>query len=136
MNTIMELMLKVNDWSIQFFYHKDTNTFDRYPVSEIQLQNLDRDAKLPMKDENNFRFLTCDDIAHKDIMRFFVKECVDDKEIRKYLFNILRRTNFVDCFIEGLHKVNLYDEFEMTCGDIYEQMFLDWAKKNGLKFDC
>ncbi len=136
MNTIMELMLKINDWSIQFFYHKDTNTFDRYSVSEIQLQNLDMDAKLPMKDENNFRFLTYDDIAHKDIMRFFVKECVDDKEIRKYLFNILRRTNFVDCFIEGLHKVNLYDEFEMICGDIYEQMLLDWAKKNGLKFDC
>ena len=51
-------------------------------------------AQLPMNDENNFRFLTYDEIDHKDIMKFYVKECVDDKEIRKRLFNILRRNNY------------------------------------------
>ena len=39
---------------------------------------------MPMKDENNFRFLTYDEIAHKDLMRFYVKEFVDDKEISNY----------------------------------------------------
>lgn len=40
-NTIIELMLKINNRNVLFFYHKDTNTFDGYPVSAIQLQNLD-----------------------------------------------------------------------------------------------
>lgn len=87
-----------------------------------------------MKDENNFRFLTYDEIDHKEIMRFYVKECVDDKEIRKKLFGILRNNNYVDSFIEGLRKLNLYDEFETVCGEIYEQIFLDWAEKKGLNF--
>lgn len=135
MVTIMELMLEINNWSVQFFYHKDTNTFDRCPVSSIQLQTLDENARIPMKDENNFHFLTFDDIDHNGIMRFYVRECVDNKEIRKYLFNILRRTDFVHDFVEGLNKFNLYDDFEMICGDIYEQIFFDWAEKQGLNFE-
>lgn len=134
MSSIMELMLAINSWSSCFFYHKDTNTFDNYPFSAIQLQSLDANAQLPMKDENNFRFLTYDEIDHKDIMRFYVKECVDDKEIRKQLFNVLRCSNYVEPFIEKLHELNLYDEFEMACGDIYDQMFFDWAEKKGLNF--
>ena len=134
MNTIIELMLKIDNWRVQFFYHKDTNIFDRCPVSSIQLQNLDMNAQLPMKDENNFPFLTYEDIDHEEIMRFFVRECVDDKELRKQLFYILRRTDYVQPFVEELRKLNLYDDFEMVCGDIYEQMFLDWAEKNELKF--
>lgn len=86
---------EMNNRNVYLFYHKDTNTFDGCPVSAIQLQNLDVNAQLPMKDENNFRFLTYDEIDHKELMRFYVKECVDDKEIRKHLFNILRRTDFV-----------------------------------------
>ena len=134
MSTIMELMLEISDRNVYIFYHKDTNTFDQWPVSAIQLQTLDKNARLPMKDENNFRFLTYDEIDHKDIMRFYVKECVDDKEIRTQLFNILRKSNYVDAFIEKLHELNLYDEFEMVCGDIYAQMFFDWSKKNELNF--
>lgn len=87
-----------------------------------------------MKDENNFRFLTYDEIDHKDLMRFYVKECVDDKEIRKQLFDILRRSNYVDSFVEKLHRLNLYDLFEMICGGVYVQLFFEWADKNGLKF--
>lgn len=119
---------------ISFLSQGYTNTFDGCPVSAIQLQNLDMNARLPMKDENNFRFLTYDDIDHKDIMRFYVKECVDDKEIRKQLFNVLRSIDYVSAFLEKLHELNLYDEFEMICGDIYEQLFFEWAKKNGLDF--
>lgn len=134
MSSIIKIMLEINNWSAYLCYHKDTNTFDRCPVSAIQLQNLDVNAQLPLKDENNFRFLTYDEIDHKDIMRFYVKECVNDKEIRKQLFIILRSSNYVDSFIEELRELNLYDEFEMICGDIYGQLFFDWAKKNGLNF--
>lgn len=134
MSSIIELMLAINRRDVYIFYHKDTDIFDGCPVSAIQLQNLDRNARLPMKDENNFRFLTYDEIDHKDIMRFYVKECVEDKEIRKQLFNILRSRAYVDSFIEKLHELNLYDEFEMVSGDVYVQLFYDWAEKNGLNF--
>lgn len=134
MSWLIELMLAINNWSACLFYHKDTNTFDGYPVSAIQLQNLDENARLPVKDENNFRFLTYDEINHKDIMRFYVKECVDDKEIRKQLFNILRRSDYIESFIEKLNELSLYDEFEIVCGDIYYQIFHEWAEKNDLKF--
>ncbi|MDO4308463.1 MAG: hypothetical protein Q4C77_16725 [Eubacteriales bacterium] len=134
MGSIIKIMLAINNRGVYLFYHKDTNIFDNCPVSAIQLQNLDRNARLTMKEENNFCFLTYDEINYKDIMRFYVKECIDDKEIRKQLFNILRSSNYVDPFIEELRKLNLYDEFEMVCGDIYDQLFWDWAKKMGLNF--
>lgn len=127
-------MLAINNRNVNFFYHKDTNTFDRLPVSAIELQNLDKNAKLPVKDENNFCFLKYDDINHKDIMSFYVKECVEDKETRKQLFNILRRKEYVDSFIEKLRELNLYEDFEMICGDIYEQLFLEWAEEKKLNF--
>lgn len=134
MSTIIEIMLEVKNSNTKFFYHKDTNIFDGYPVSAIQLQTLDMNARIPKKDDNNFRFLTYDEIDHKNIMRFYVKECVEDKEIRKQLFDILRRHDFMDAFLERLRKLNLYDDFEMVCGDVYIQLFFDWAEKNGLKF--
>lgn len=67
-------------------------------------------------------------------MSFYVKECVEDKAIRKQLFSILRRNDYVDSFVEELKKLNLYDDLDMVCGDIYEQIFLDWAEKNDLHF--
>lgn len=134
MNTIIELMLKTSNQNALCFYHKDTNTFDGWPVSAIQMQNLDPNERLPLKDENNFRFLTYDEIDHKDIMRSYVKDCVEDKEIRKRLFNILRNHDYLETFIEELRELNLYDEFEMACGDIYRQLFFKWAEKNELKF--
>lgn len=58
MGSIIELMLAINNRSEYFFYHKDTNTFDRLLVSAI----------------------------------------------------------------------------EMICGDIYEQLFLEWAEEKKLNF--
>lgn len=134
MSTIIELMLSINKRDALLFYHKDTNVFDRYPLSEIQLKNIHPNAKLPLKDYNNFRFLSYDEINHKDIMSFYVRECVEDKMIRKQLFSILRRHDFVDAFLDELREHNLYDDFDMICGDIYVQMFHEWEEKNELSF--
>lgn len=134
MSTIIELILSIKKWDDLLFYHKDTKVFDRYPLSEIQLKNTDQNAEIPLKDYNNFRFLTYDEINHKDIMNFYVRECVEDKVIRKQLFNILRRHDYVDAFLNGLRQYNLYEEFEMICGDIYIQMFHEWTRKNELSF--
>lgn len=134
MSTILELMLLIKKRDDLLFYHKDTNVFDRCPLSEIQLKNIDPDAKIPWKDDNNFRFLSYDEIDHKEIMSFFVRECVEDKEIRKQLFYILRRHDYVDSFVDGLRKYNLYEDFDMVCGDIYIQIFHEWKEKNELSF--
>ena len=134
MSTIIELMLSIKKRDDSLFYHKDTNVFDRYPLSEIQLKNIDSDAQLLSKDDNNFRFLTYDEINHKEIMSFYVRECVQNKEIRKQLFYILRRHDYVDAFLGELHKYDLYDDFDMVCEDIYIQMFQEWERKSGLNF--
>lgn len=134
MSSIMEFMLKINRPMQYCCYHKDTDTFDGCPVSAIQMKTLDRNAKISMKDDNNFPFLSYEEIDHEEIMRFYVREYVEDKEIRKKLFYILRRDNYIKPFIEELQKLDLYDDFDMACGDVYEQIFLEWAEKNGLDF--
>lgn len=133
MSTIVELMLAVRGHRT-VFYHKDTNQFDCWPVSEIELETLDENAKIPERDLNNFRFLSYEEIDHKGIMRFYVKEVVEDKAIRKQLFDILRRDEYIDAYLEKLRELDLYDEFMDVCGDIYIQIFEEWAEKNELEF--
>ena len=104
------------------------------PISEIQLKTLPPDAKIPRVDLNNFRLPSYEEIDHKEIMRFYVKEFVEEKEIRKQLFYILRRDKYVDMFLDKLHELNLYDDFIDACGSVYIQIFNEWADKNDLKF--
>lgn len=133
MNTVIDLMLAVRD-RCQVFYHKDTNQFDYCPISEIELKTLEPDAKLPLKDLNNFRLPTYETIDHEEIMRFYVKEFVEDKAVRKQLFDILRRDEYIDLYLDKLRELDLYDDFIDACGDIYIQIFEEWAKENGLNF--
>lgn len=133
MSTIIELMLEVRNRR-SIFYHKETNQFDYSPVSERELENVCFDKLIPYVDTNNIRLPSYEEIDHKDIMRFFVRECVEDKDIRKQLFGILRRDEYMDAYLEKLYELNLYDDFVDACGDIYIQIFKDWADKNGLDF--
>lgn len=134
MNQIVNLMLQIKSDMITIFYHKDTCTFDRYPMSEIEMKTLSPDAKIPFHDSNNFRFLTYKEIDHEEIMRFYVREYIEDKETRKVLFGILSRHKFIDDFVNKLHELELYDDFINACGDFYVQIFREWAEKNGLDF--
>lgn len=133
MTTIIDLMLAIRE-NNTIFYHRDTNKFDGLPFSEIKMKTLDSNARLPMCDENNFRLPSYKDVNHEDIMRFYVRECVEDKEIRKKLFHILQRKNYMDPFLFELRELNLYDDFIDACGDIYIQIFEEWAEKNKLNF--
>lgn len=136
MATVLDLMLAVNNSRVQIFYHKDTKRFDGMPISSIEWENIDKDsdALIPFKDENNFRFLSYEEINHKELMSFYVHECVVDKATRKKLFDVLRRHEYVDLFIETLKSLELYEEYIMFAGDVYDQMFEEWAKENGLEF--
>ena len=62
MSTITELMPQIDNSFKLLFYHRDSNVFDGYPISEIQFKTLDKNAQLPQRDENNFRFLSYDEI--------------------------------------------------------------------------
>lgn len=133
MATITELMLAVRD-RCPVFYHKDTNQFDYCPVSQQELKNLSLDEELKIHDTNNFMLPSYEEINHNEIMRFFVRDCVEDKAVRKKLFGILRRTDYMDAFLEEIRVLNLYEEFDAACGDIYYQIFTEWEEKNELSF--
>lgn len=132
MSTIIEVMLAIRDRS-PVFYHKDTKQFDRLPYSK--LEKLDPNELLTMGgDRNNIMLPTYDEIDHREIMRFYVRECVEDKEIRRQLFNILRRGDYMDAYLDKLHELDLYEDFVDVCGDVYIQIFDEWAKENDLDF--
>ena len=133
MAAIIDLMLAIRENSA-VFYHRDTNEFDGLPFSAIEMKTLDSNARLPMHDENNFRLPSYQDVNHEDIMRFYVRECVEDKAIRKKLFHTLQRKNYMEPFLTELRELNLYDDFIDICGDIYIQIFEEWAEKNRLNF--
>lgn len=38
----------------------------------------------------------------------------------------------MELFIEKLKELDLYEKFELACGDIYYQIFYEWAEKNEL----
>lgn len=134
MATIIDVMLSIKRERTILFYHKDTNQFDNYPISKTEMKNLSDDALIPEYDYNNFRLPSNEEIGHKEIMRLYVKDCVEDKVMRTALFNILRRDDYVDAFLEKLQELALYDDFLTICGDIYNQIFEEWASKNDLHF--
>lgn len=39
----------------------------------------------------------------------------------------------IDAYVEALRKLDLYDEFDMVCEEIYYQIFSEWKEKNGLE---
>lgn len=133
MNTIIELMLATKDRR-PIFYHKDTNCFDYWSFPKKEAEELDPNALIPFPDSNTFRFLSYEEIDHEDLMRYYVREFVDDKQVRKQLFGILSRHEYVDAYLDKLREVNLYDDFIDTCGDVYIQRFKEWADENGLDF--
>ena len=133
LGTIIDLMLRIRERHT-IFYHKDTNQFDNLPYSEPELKNMSFNDRIPIRDLNNYRLPSYEEIDHEDIMRFYVREVVEDKGIRKQLFDILRRNEYVDIFLHKLRELNLYDDFINACGDIYIQIFEEWADKNDLNF--
>lgn len=133
MSTIIDLMLAIRKDTV-IFYHKDTNEFDYNPFSALEWKHISTEKRLPSSDTNNFRLPSYEEIDHKEIMRFFVRECVEDPESRKQLFNVLRRIEYMDAYMDKLRELNLYDYFIDACGDIYIQIFEEWAEKKGLDF--
>lgn len=111
MASILDLMFEINRESSSIYYHRDTNIFDCCPLSSIELKNIHNrmheELTLDFKDLNNVRFLTFDEIDHKEVMKDFIKfGGIYEKEIRKQLFNALRYHDYVNKFLAKLKKLN------------------------------
>ncbi len=133
MSTIIDLMMAIRQRR-PVFYHKDINQFDYLPYSELEYGEFDEKKRIPYKNANTIMLPTYEEIDHKEIMRFYVREFVEDKTIRKQLFDILRRDEYMDAYLEKLRELELYDDFTDACGDIYYQIFEEWRDKNELEF--
>lgn len=133
MSTIIDIMMAIRKGR-PIFYHKDVNQFDYLPYSELEYGKLDENKLIPYKNANDIMLPAYEEIAHKEIMRFYVREFVEDKTIRKQLFDILKRDEYMDAYLEKLRELELFDAFTEACGDIYEQIFEEWCDKNELEF--
>lgn len=128
MASILDLMFEINRESSSIYYHRDTNIFDRCPLSSIELKNIHNrmheELTLDYKDFNNVRFLTFEEIDYKEVMKDFIKfGSIYDKEIRKQLLNALRYHDYVEPFLAKLKELNLYDDFIAHSSDYYESVF-------------
>ncbi len=135
MASILDLMFEINRESSSIYYHRDTNVFDHRPLSSIELKNIHNrmheELTLDYKDPNNVRFLTFDEIDHKEVMKDFIKfGGIYEKEIRKQLFNALRYHDYVEPFLAKLKELNLYDDFIAYSSDYYESVFSGWLEEN------
>lgn len=85
---------------------------------------------IPKNDPDNVRFLTYEEIDHEQLMRYYVREFVFDKEQRRTLFSILRRHDHIHPFMEQLAKYDLEGGCEDFAADIYNRIFDEWIEKN------
>lgn len=134
----MELLLLIKDSSDYLYYDKFDNVFTyehynkkhleeqtkKYGKKNLSLSQLTPNIKLPSYEE----------IDHEQIMRYYVREFIDDKAIRKTLFSILSRINYVEPFIEKLKELNLYEDYYDACGNVYKGIMEEWAEKNSITF--
>ena len=133
MSTIIDLMLAVRERK-PVFYHKDINQFDYLSYSKLEYEKFDENKLISYKNTNDIMLPTYEEIDHKEIMRFYVREFVEDKAMRKQLFDILRRAEYMDAYLEKLRELKLFDDFIDACGSIYDQIFEEWCEKNELEF--
>lgn len=82
LDKLIELMLAIRKRCL-FFYHKDTNQFNYWSFSETEREKLNENALLPSRNLNSFILPICEEINHKEIMRFYVREFVEEKTIWK-----------------------------------------------------
>ncbi len=83
--------------------------------SKLEYEKFDENKLIPYKNTNSIMLPTYEEIDHKEIMRFYVREFVEDKTIRKQLFDILRRDEYMDAYLEKLRELELFDDFTEAC---------------------
>lgn len=136
--TVIDILRQTHESEI-YFLKTDTmeivKPFD-YLKKFLPANPTDEDyKKLPSKRSLNIYALpSYEFINHKEIMTWYVKEMIEDKEVRKELFSVLRNYNYMDKFYEVLNKYNLFDDYDQFSYDYYLSVYDQWCKKEDIKF--
>ena len=130
--TPMELFLLINHDRKYLYYDVYDLCFTDSDINRREFEKylLSRKKGIEMKyPKSNIMLPTFKEIDHKSIMSFYVKSCVIEGDIRKQLFYILIRYDYVVPFIDKLKELGLYEEFEDCCGSIYNQIIEERSEK-------
>lgn len=128
--SVTALMMKIdNPWKHAWYYRLE-HTLARAPGPWLPPEKVDVTAKLILNDPDNVKFLTYEEIDHEQLMRYYVRHFVYDKEQRKTLFDILRRHDYIHPFMEKLVEYDLEGDYEDFAVDIYDQIFDEWIEKH------
>ncbi len=126
----MEILLRIRDRTVFWFHKKERFISDRPTTKSIE-EMIQSDELLEASD--SVRLPLSDEINHKDIMSFYVREYIEDKEIRQDLFYSLRRRDYFDEFISRLNKHGLYENFKDSMHNLYFQIWEEWVIENELE---
>ncbi len=134
--TAMELLLLINSDDRRIYYDPIDSCFTNEFINQKKVEKIltyKKKEDIQISDPvYNIQLPRYREIDHEEIMRFFVRECIEDKKIRKTLFSILRRIDYVDPFIDKLKELGLYNDFDDCCGSVYDQILREWAEQHGI----
>ena len=85
------------------------------------------------EDLNIYRLPEYNELNHKDIMTLYVKNNIEEKEIRQALFYALRNHDYMDKFYNNLRKYGLFKDYLDYSHYYYEQIINEWTIKNNIK---
>lgn len=135
--TIIDVLMNIHERECLFL---KTDTMELVnPIDYIKKYLPDNPTeedyeKLPTKESLNIHPLpNYNFINHKTIMTEYIKGMVDDKEIRKELFYILRNHDYMDKFYECLKKYKLFDDYKDYSADYYIFVFNEWCENYNIK---
>lgn len=142
--TLVDVLRKIGPrqaWYLKIDTREIVNPFDYIkpylPDNYVELSDEEIDKlNIPsLEDLHIYALPSYEKIDNRGIMRFYTKECVEDKKIRKALFNTLRNKIYVDKFCDVLKKYDLYEDYLDCSYDFYNEIIEKWIEKNNISFD-
>lgn len=130
-STLADVFRKLHGSDVCLYFQPSTNT-----ISNVETFFKQKGKKLSeeQKDKLVDSLIVIIGITHeehKDIRSFFVREFIDNKELRRKLFNALRhRTDFYNLFDDICKDNGIYEDYIFFSEDIYIEIANDWYKKN------
>lgn len=96
--------------------------------SEREKINIPSNKELKIYKLPNYK-----ELDHKYIMSYYVKEYIQEKEVRRDLFNVLRNYDYMDKFYNMLRKYGLFRDYLDKTNYYYKEKLEDWVEKNNIE---
>lgn len=98
-------------------------------LSDEEIKKLN----IPDYEELNIYMIpTYEKINNKEIMTSYVKNNIEDKEVRKTLFYALRNYDYMDKFYNGLRIYGLFKDYLDYSYDYYFEIIKEWKNENNI----